>query len=134
MRVDAGDGSLDALRQALRDLGLQLAKADDFWLIRRGEPVTEVPPPRGVRATASTDFHPSCTCKMGTGDDAVVDAQMKVQGLDGLRVVDASVMPRIVTANTHATTLMIAEKAADLIRGREPLAPLQLPVYRPGNA
>ena len=71
---------------------------------------------------------------MGTDDDAVVDAELKVHGIDALRVVDASIMPRIVTANTHATTLMIAEKAADLILGKEPLAPLQVPVYRAGIA
>lgn len=78
-----------------------------------------------IRATASTDFHPSCTCKMGIGDDAVVDAQMKVHGIDGLRVVDASVMPDVVSANLNAPTQMIAARAADFILGKTPLTPQQ---------
>ena len=78
-----------------------------------------------VRATTSTDYHPSCSCRMGKDEDAVVDAEMKVHGIDGLRVVDASVMPRIVSGNLNAPTQMIAERAADFIRGREQLAPLK---------
>jgi choline dehydrogenase len=69
---------------------------------------------------AQTTFHPCSTARMGpaTNPAAVVDDELKVHGLEGLRVVDASVMPRITTANLNASTLMIAEKAADLIRGR----------------
>ena len=67
---------------------------------------------------------------MGLGDDAVVDGSVKVYGIEGLRIVDASVMQRIITAYTHAATLMIAEKAADLALGNPPLAPLHVPVYR----
>ena len=74
-----------------------------------------------IRATASTDFHPSCTCRMGKDDNAVVDAEMKVHGLDGLRVVDASVMPNIVSGNLNAPTQMIAARAADFILGNTPL-------------
>ncbi|WFE62844.1 GMC family oxidoreductase N-terminal domain-containing protein [Micromonospora sp. WMMD714] len=68
-----------------------------------------------VRANASTLWHPVGTARMGTGPDAVVDPQLRVHGLDGLRIADASVMPRIVSGNTHAPTVMIGEKAADLI-------------------
>jgi len=75
-----------------------------------------------IRATASTDFHPSCSCRMGNDDKAVVDAEMKVHGIDGLRVVDASVMPSIVSGNLNAPTQMIAARAADFILGKAPLA------------
>jgi choline dehydrogenase len=68
-----------------------------------------------IRRTADTVFHPVGTCKMGTSDDAVVDAQLRVIGMEGLRVADASIMPTIPSANTHAPTVMIAEKAADMI-------------------
>ena len=74
-----------------------------------------------ARVNGETEYHPTSSCSMGIGDDSVVDAQLKVHGIEGLRIVDASVMPRIVTANTHATTLMIAEKAADMILGKPPL-------------
>lgn len=72
-----------------------------------------------ARAKAETSHHPSCTCKMGSDDMSVVDTQGRVHGLNRLRVVDASIMPDIVTANLNASTLMMAEKIADDIRGRE---------------
>ncbi len=78
-----------------------------------------------IRATASTDYHPSGSCRMGSGDDAVVDTELRVHGLEGLRVVDASVMPAIVSGNLNAPTQMIAARAADLILGRPTRAPEQ---------
>lgn len=72
-----------------------------------------------VRNHAETAYHPSCTCAMGEGNDAVVDAQGRVHGIDGLRVVDASIMPDIITGNLNATTIMIGEKIADAMRGRK---------------
>jgi choline dehydrogenase len=76
-----------------------------------------------VRANADSAYHPSCTCKMGSENDpmAVVDNKCSILGVDGLRVVDASIMPSIVSGNLNGPTIMVAEKAADIIRGHPPL-------------
>ena len=76
-----------------------------------------------VRTVSETEFHPSCTCRMGQDAMAVTGHDLKVHGIENLRVVDASVMPAVISANLNATVMMIAEKAADMILGRAPLAP-----------
>ena len=77
-----------------------------------------------VARDAETALHPSCTCKMGTDDRSVVNpTNLKVHGLEGLRVVDASVMPYVTNGNIYAPVMMTAEKAADLIMGNTPLPP-----------
>ena len=86
-----------------------------------------------ARDSAHTLYHPVGTCRMGTDELAVVDHQLRVRGLDGLRVVDASVIPRIPRGHTNLPTMIIAEKAADLIRGatrtsRQATAGAELPL------
>ncbi|MCA1531230.1 GMC family oxidoreductase N-terminal domain-containing protein [Bradyrhizobium sp. NBAIM03] len=77
----------------------------------------------------TTTFHPGCTCRMGPADStwAVVDDHLRVHGLEGLRVIDASVMPRMISANLNASTMMIADRASDLIRGKQPLEAARIP-------
>ena len=82
-----------------------------------------------VRANVSTDYHPSGTCRMGSDSRCVVDSELRVHGIDRLRVVDASVMPDIVSGNLNAPTQMIAERAADFILGQTQLAPQSAPYH-----
>jgi choline dehydrogenase-like flavoprotein len=74
-----------------------------------------------LKRTAITAHHPCGTCAMGIGPDAVTDPELRPRGVEGLRVVDASVMPDLVSAHINACVLMIAEKASDIIRGKTPL-------------
>ena len=107
-------------------LGLQVAReiaaTEPFapWRGREVLPGPDVIDEEALRSfvarATSTYYHPVGSCAMGTGPDAVVDPDLRVHGLTGVRVADASVMPRIVPVNTNATTIMIGEKAADLIR------------------
>ena len=80
---------------------------------------------------AETALHPSCTARMGTAPDSALDPlTLRVHGVDGLRVVDASAMPYITNGNIYAPVMMLAEKAADLILGATPLPPEPIPFYR----
>jgi choline dehydrogenase len=115
----AEQADLDALYEGV-ELGLELASQPAFrelidkWIV----------PPRRlsksesiafIRQSCGSYFHPVGTCAMGTGSESVVDSQLRVHGIDGLRVADASIMPTITSTNTHATTVMIAEFASRLI-------------------
>jgi choline dehydrogenase len=82
------------------------AESDEDWL-------------EHIRQTAGTTFHPTSTCMMGMHEKAVVDTSLRVYGVEGLRVIDASIMPAVVSGNTNAATIMIAEKGADMILGAE---------------
>ena len=88
-----------------------------------------------VRAKVESAYHPSCSCRMGRSSDpmAVVDPQGRVFGLEGLRVIDSSIMPSITTGNLNAPTIMLAEKMADHVLGKAPLAPSSAPYYVVGD-
>ena len=82
-----------------------------------------------IRENAETGYHFVGTCRMGSGPNAVVDGELRVRGIEGLRVVDASVMPEATNGNTNAPTIMIAERAADLINGRS-MKPSIVPTFQ----
>ena len=87
-----------------------------------------------IRANAETAYHPSGSCRMGSDEMAVTDAVGRVHGVHALRVVDASIMPQVVSGNLNAPTIMMAEKIADAIRGRAPLPSISAPVFADPNA
>ncbi len=86
-----------------------------------------------VREKAESAYHPSCSCRMGADDMAVVDGSARVHGVEGLRVVDASIMPDVISGNLNVPVIMMAEKLADVIRGRAPLPPETVPVWTHPN-
>jgi choline dehydrogenase len=95
-----------------------LAKFVDRPFLPEQQGLTESDLVEHIRRETQTLYHPVGTCAMGNGEQAVVDAELRVRGLEGLRVADASVMPEVVRGNTNAPTIMIGEKAADLLRGK----------------
>jgi choline dehydrogenase len=130
------DDDVAGFRQCIRLTREVMAQAamDEF----RGEEIqpgaactTDAQIDAWIRDNAESAYHPSCTCAMGAQDDpdAVVDNTCKVIGLERLRVVDSSVFPTITNGNLNAPTVMVAERAADLVRGRPMLAPSNAPVW-----
>jgi choline dehydrogenase len=126
----AADSEVDALVRAI-ELGRDIASRPPLSRVL-GE---ELNPSAGLRsreelvlwlrATCEHEYHPTCTCRIGSPEDGVVDPELRVHGVEGLRVADASVMPKIPAANTHAATVMIAERASDLVLGKATAAAAQ---------
>jgi len=116
-RVDL-DATMAGCRQAI-EIAHQgpLAKYVDKPHLHQSDTLDDAALAEHIARWTQTLFHPVGTCAMGTGDDAVVDPQLRVRGVEALRVADASVMPRITRGNTNAPSIVIGEKAADLIRG-----------------
>src|SRR5438067_2606375 len=106
--------ALKISRRIFQTPTMQRNVIEEFW------PGAQVDSDEGLldhaRRTGSTTFHQTSTCMMGSHDKAVVDTELRVHGIDGLRVIDASVMPAVISGNNNAATIMIAEKASDLIR------------------
>jgi choline dehydrogenase/4-pyridoxate dehydrogenase len=119
------DDDLKVLRAGMRmaiDVGRQSPMAP--FVSSEATPLnTDAEIDEHIRATGITVYHPISTCRMGSDTDSVVDPELRVRGVDALRVVDASVMPDLIGGNINAVVIMIAEKAADMIRGRPALAP-----------
>ena len=126
---DAEGFDLRCMREALRLTRDVLAQAAlDPWRGEERFPGSTVQSQAEIdafiRAKAETIYHPIGTCRMGDDDAAVVDPQLRVRGVEGLRVVDASVMPNLIGGNTNAPTMVIAERCADLILGGDGRAPM----------
>jgi choline dehydrogenase len=104
MRRIVGAKPMDVLRGAEQSPGAEIHSDADIlaW----------------IRGNAHTAYHPIGTCRMGRGANTVVDERLKVHGLEGLRIADASIFPTMPSGNTNAPAIMVGEKAADLIRGR----------------
>ncbi|WP_375690037.1 GMC family oxidoreductase [Pseudooceanicola sp. LIPI14-2-Ac024] len=105
-------------REILQAPALAPYRDKEFFGLKDG--MTDAEWESHIRARADTIYHPVGTCKMGVDEMAVVDSELRVRGMQGLRVVDASIMPRLIGGNTNAPTIMIAERAADMIRGIRP--------------
>jgi choline dehydrogenase len=125
---------VEAIRVARNILGQPAFEAYDGGETSPGSSVeTDEEILEWVRRDAETALHPSCTARMGIGEDSVIDpSTLRVHEVDGLRVVDASAMPYVTNGNIYAPVMMLAEKAADLIRGQTPLPPEPIPFYRHG--
>jgi len=109
-------------------MGLEICRAEPLGalateLIEGSESDSDEDILAKVRQDTMTLYHPVGTCRMGGDEGAVVDRELRVRGVEGLRVVDASVMPEVPSGNTNAPTIALAERAADVIRGQTPLAP-----------
>lgn len=113
--LTAGEDLANLVRGAERMMDVLEQPAIRPFISRRVEPATRADIAAGIREKAVTVYHPVGTCRMGEGPAAVVDPDLRVHGIAGLRVVDASVMPVLVNGNTNAPTIMIAEKAAAMI-------------------
>jgi choline dehydrogenase len=118
--------SVRVVREIVRQPALDLYRGDEF---KPGAHVrTDSEIDSWIRQNAETIYHPVGTVRMGVDARAPVDEQLRVRGVDGLRVIDASVMPTLIGGNTNAPTIMIAEKLADIIRGRPALPPQDAPI------
>jgi choline dehydrogenase len=126
---------VEAIRVSRRILGQPAMAAFDGGEISPGPEVeTDQQILDWVADEGETALHPSCTCRMGTDDMSVLDpTSMRVHGIAGLRVVDASSFPYVTNGNIYAPVMMLAEKAADLILGNTPLSPQPVPFYRHGQ-
>lgn len=128
LAVEADRRSIRAAVELVRDLGRQAGVAAFVEQERSNGLKTDADLDAHIAVSAATAHHPASTCRMGLANDdmAVVDPELRVYGIDGLRVVDASVMPDLIGGNINSPICMIAEKAADYIRGRKPLDPSTL--------